>query len=36
MSLNASVGPFDTCRRCRPGSSVVSGVIALVAERRDV
>ena len=28
MSLNASVGPFDTCSRCSPGSSVVSGVIS--------
>ena len=28
MSLNASVGPFDRCSRCRPGSSVVSGVIS--------
>ena len=28
MSLNASVGPFDTCSRCRPGSSVDSGVIS--------
>ena len=28
MSLNASVGPFDTCRRCTPGSSVVTGAIA--------
>ncbi len=28
MSLNASVGPLDTCSRCSPGSSVDSGVIA--------
>ena len=28
MSLNASVGPFETCSRCRPGSSAVTGVIA--------
>ena len=28
MSLNASVGPFDTCSRCTPGSSVVTGAIA--------
>ena len=28
MSLNASVGPLDTCSRCRPGSSVDSGVMA--------
>ena len=28
MSLNASVGPFDTCSRCTPGSSVDTGVIS--------
>ena len=28
MSLNASVGPFDTCSRWSPGSSVVTGVMA--------
>ncbi len=28
MSLNASVGPFDTCSRCRPGSSAVTGVMS--------
>ena len=27
MSLNASVGPFDTCSRCSPDSSVVTGVM---------
>jgi hypothetical protein len=28
MSLNASVGPLESCSRCRLGSSVVSGVIS--------
>ena len=28
MSLNASVGPFDARSRCRPGSSVASGVMS--------
>ena len=28
MSLNASVGPFDSASRCRPGSSVFSGVMS--------
>ena len=28
MSLNASVGPFDACSRCRPGSSAVTGVMS--------
>ena len=28
MSLNASVGPLDTRSRCRPGSSVSSGVMS--------
>ena len=26
MSLNASVGPLETCSRWKPGASVVSGV----------
>ena len=30
MSLNASVGPFDTCSRWTPGSSCVTGAIASV------
>ena len=29
MSLNASVGPFESPRMCNPGSSVRSGVISL-------
>jgi len=28
MSLNASVGPFDSPSRCRPGSSVFSGAMS--------
>ena len=30
MSLNASVGPFERPRMCRPGSSVVSGVMSVL------
>lgn len=28
MSLNASVGPFESASTCRPGSSVFSGVMS--------
>ncbi len=36
MSLNASVGPFDTCSRCSPGSSVVTGVMAALPKASAV
>ena len=34
MSLNASVGPFDTCSRCSPGSSVRHRRDLVAAEHR--
>jgi len=36
MSLNASVGPFDSPRTCSPGSSVLSGVISRVPNNAGV
>lgn len=30
MSLNARVGPLDRCSKCKPGSSVWTGVISLL------
>ena len=35
-SLNARVGPFESCSRCSPGSKVRSGVIASEPKARAV
>ena len=36
MSLNASVGPLETCSRCSPGSSSVTGVISALPKTSAV
>jgi hypothetical protein len=36
MSLNASVGPFESASRCSPGSRVLTGVTSSPPKRRGL